>query len=238
MICICRKNSGHPQLLIVITDIEERDPEYLCLPTAVRYLFVFISFWQFSYNISNNAINALLRFLKFFIHCLGVAFSSEALANCSIPIGLKTVHKILGVGGGMFVKYVVCPRCHSVYEYEDCVETKANKQNESKRCHHIAYPNHSLMSHRKRCGALLLKKVRSKRGYSLQPIKVYSYRSLKSSIAQLINKPGFLESCEKWRRRGQCVPDSYMGDVYDGNVWKEFNSREGWDFLTSPFSNS
>ena len=187
---------------------------------------------------SNNAINALLRFMKFFVHCLGVAFNNEALTNTSnvIPIGLKTVHKILGVDNDLFVQYVSCSRCHSVYKYEDCIETKANGQHEPKRCRHVAYPSHPQMSFRKRCDALLLKKVRTKRGYSLQPIKAYPYRSLKSSIAQLASKPGFLESCEKWRRRGQCVPDSYQGDVYDGNIWKTFNSSDGWDFLTAPFN--
>jgi uncharacterized C2H2 Zn-finger protein len=217
------------------SDTEERHPEYLSLPTVVQNLFFFISFWQFAYNISNKAINALLRFLKFFFHCLGAAFNREDSSNF-IPVGIKTVHKILGVDGSLFIQYVVCPRCDSVYKYEDCVVTKANEQNESKRCRHIAYPNHSMMSHRKKCDALLLKKVRTKSGYSLQPIKVYPYRSIKSSIAHLVTRPGFLESCEKWRRRSQCVPDSYMGDVYDGQVWKLFNSRDGFDFLTSPFN--
>ena len=99
------------------SDNEDRDPECMSLPIVVQYLFVFISFWQFAYNISNNAINALLRFMKFFVHCLGVAFNNEALTNTSnvIPIGLKTVHKILGVDNDLFVQYVSCSRCHSVY---------------------------------------------------------------------------------------------------------------------------
>ena len=162
-------------------------------------------------------------------------FHSEDLSNISnlIPVGLKTVHKILGANDNNIVRYVVCPQCHSVYNYNDCVETN---QKESKRCSHVAYPNHPHMARRKPCDTLLLKKVRSKCGYSLQPIKVYPYHSLKSSIAKLIKKPGFLESCEKWRGRAQKVPDTFLGDVYDGKVWKDFNSPEGWDFLTSPFN--
>lgn len=218
-------------------DESNGDTQYLGLPTVLQYLFLFITFWQFAYNISNNAFNALLRFMKFFVRCLGVAFHNDDLANTSdlIPIGLKTVYKILGCDGDMFVRYVVCPQCHSIYNYDDCVEMIANKR-ESKRCRHVAYPNHTRMSQRKQCGTLLLKKVRSKHGYSLQPMKVYSYHSLKSSMAQLVKKPGFLESCEKWRRRCQCMPESYYGDVYDGSIWRSFNDAEGWNFLTSPFN--
>lgn len=123
------------------------------------------------------------------------------------------MHKILGADDDKFVRHVVYSRCHSVYYYNDCVETKANNQKESKRCCHVAYPNHPHMARRKPCDNILLKKVRSKCGYSLQPIKVYPYHSLKSSISQLIKKPGFLESCEKWRGRVQNVPDSYYGDI-------------------------
>lgn len=134
----------------------------------MQYLFIFISFWQFAYNVSNSAINALIRFLKFFVYFLGVSFKSDAIASAAdrIPLGLKKVHKSLGVNND-FIQYVVCSKCHSIYKYEDCIEVKYNKCNESKRCRHIAYPNHSQVSHRKQCDTFLLKKVRSKNGYSL-----------------------------------------------------------------------
>ena len=176
--------------------------------------------------------------MKFFIQCLGVAFHYDVLTNSSdfIPVGVNTVHKILGINSDLFTRYVVCPQCSSIYDYEDCFITKPNKEKESKRCCHIAYPEHPHISRRKRCDSLLLKKVRSKHGFSLQPIKVYPYQSLKSALTRLAKNPGFLDVCEKWRRRGQNVPNSYYGDVYDGNVWKEFNSPEKWNFLTSPFN--
>lgn len=59
---------------------------------------------------------------------------------------------------------------------------------------------------------------------------------MKSSITQFASRPGFLEICEKWRKRAQCVPDEYMGDIYDGNIWKSFHSKDGWDFLSAPFN--
>ena len=84
-------------------------------------------------------------------------------------------------------------------------------------------------------GSPLLKKVRTKSGTSLQPIKIYPYCSLKESIARLAIRPGFLQSCEKWRCRPHVVSSQYLGDIYDGSVWHDFNSSDGFAFLSSPF---
>ena len=32
------------------------------------------------------------------------------------------------------------------------------------------------------------------------------------------------------------VPDVYLCDIYDGDIWAHFNSAEGAHFLTSPYS--
>ena len=41
-----------------------------------------------------------------------------------------------------------------------------------------------------------------------------------------------MSSYEKWRTRS--VPDGYLCDVYDGLIWRKFNSAEGANFLSSP----
>ena len=43
-----------------------------------------------------------------------------------------------------------------------------------------------------------------------------------------------MSSYEKWRTRS--VPDGYLCDVYDGLIWRKFNSAEGANFnsLLSP----
>lgn len=115
--------------------------------------------------------------------------------------------------------------------YKDCVRVKANGETESEYCKHVQYPMHPHVSRRRPCGALLLKKVRTKSGYTLRANKVYSYKSLKNSIQQLAKRKGFLANCEKWRDRQ--VPDGYVCDIYDGLVWKQFNSPDDYNFLTS-----
>lgn len=151
------------------------------VPLPIWQFYLFALFLQFAHNISNAAISNLLRFLRFFVNALGVAFHCELLIHAAndIPIGLNAVHKLLGTNGNNFVKYVVCPKCHSVYSYEDCIIRRSYGQSTSKLCQHIAYPNHPQPSRRTPCNALLLKKVRNRHGVSLQPFKVYPYRSIK-----------------------------------------------------------
>ena len=78
----------------------------------------------------------------------------------------------------------------------------------------------------------LLKKVRSGRSNKLIPIKVYPYQPLQKSLTYLIQKEGFLDACEKWRRRMSLIPNAHLADVYDGRVWSDFQSS---GFLEAPF---
>ena len=128
-----------------------------------------------------------------------------------------------------FIEYVVCPRCNSVYEYEDCVQVR-NGVKKGKLCSHVTFPSHPQQSQRTPCNTQLLKKVKSGKGYSLVPFCVHPYYPLKKSFERLVAKPGFIENCEKWRERRTCVPESVLGDIYDGNIWKEFSSH----FLALP----
>ena len=79
-----------------------------------------------------------------------------------VPISLKDAYSRCGIASREFIEYVVCPCCHSVYEYEDCIQSVGG-ETISKCCRHVSYPNHPQPSRRKQCGAILLKKVRSGR---------------------------------------------------------------------------
>ena len=208
------------------------------IPPPIQRLFLFTLLWQFAFNVSNKAISVFFRFLKVFIQALGVAFRCDELTHAAetIPVGTGTVQKLLGVAQmNNFIQYVVCPKCHSVYSFDDCVIRSRNGSLASKYCQHIPYPNHPQHTRRKVCNTLLLKTVKTKSGVSLQAIKAYSYRSIKASVALLASNTNFLEDCEKWRNRQVKVPPSLLGDIYDGEVWKEFNTSTN-GFLSSPFS--
>jgi len=202
--------------------------------TQLRYLLSFIVIWQFAYTISNAAVTNLLRFLKFFLLFIGHLFQCKQISEMGseIPLTLKFLGRLLNLQEDDLTNYVVCPSCDSVYEYNDCFERKANGDLESKCCRHVQFPNHPHMSRRRPCSALLMKRVRTKSSYVLRAIKVYPYKSLKKSIQQLVKRKGFVDSCEKWR--SHIDPGGFVSDIYDGSVWKEFNSADRHDFLTSP----
>ena len=69
----------------------------------------------------------------------------------------------------------------------------------------------------------MLKSVEVKSGkIFLYPYKIFCYKSLKLSLEELFMRPHFYDECEHWKKR----PDSNgsLKDIYDGAIWKEFQS--------------
>jgi hypothetical protein len=82
------------------------------------------------------------------------------------------------------------------------------------------------------CGAVLAKKfVTGNNQTVFYPHKLYCLSSVINQLESLLKRPGMPELCEKWRRRR--VESGVMADVYDGKIWKDFQTFEGKDFLNS-----
>ena len=62
-----------------------------------------------------------------------------------------------------------------------------------------------------------------------RPKYVYAYQPLKKSFARLVKCPGFVDKLEHWRN--QEPEENSWSDIYDGQVWKEFNSAKFNNFL-------
>lgn len=201
-----------------------------------QFLFLLL-FWQSLFRVSNAALSSLLSLLKSIIRMLGTAFQFRSLVDFSaqLPQTLHGAYSCVGMARDDFIEYVVCPDCHSVYEYKDCFDTVAGVK-VSKECCHVSYPNHPQSTRRQKCGAHLLKRVKSGRGHNLVPFKVYPYCPLHKSLQRLVGREGFLDACERWRGRSHSVPASHLGDIYDGRIWHEFNSPSFFNFLTAPLS--
>ena len=123
---------------------------------------------QFAYNLSNATVTSLLRFFKFFIRELGITFQCQplVLASNNIPVRLGTVHSLFGIKEKEFINYVVYPKCHSVYNCEDCVNrSRSHGGLISKLCKHIAYPNHPHQSRRTPCEHIALKNCENEAWY-------------------------------------------------------------------------
>ena len=209
----------------------EHPGENHSLSSLVWKLIWFLFFWQSVFNISERALEYVIRFLKYFLGLLAIDCNSQHLRELSkeVPETVRRAVKLLGLNDEEVIEYVVCPKCHSVYEYEDCVITHRNGKKESKLCSYVKYPLHPQLSRRKQCHTILLKSAPKNR---LVPFLTYSYHPISLSLQRLAARPGFLSLCEKWRQRESTIPVGYYGDIFDGAVWKRFNQ----DFLRAPYS--
>ena len=156
----------------------------------------------------------------------------QAFAD-TFPITLYSLRKQLTIKNS-FVEYVVCPSCHKLYVKDKCTVKSASGVIVSLKCDHIEYPNHPQRYRRRKCGAELMKKVKIGRHYKFVPRKIYVYNSLLSSLERLIAKPNFLHQCEQWRKHSKNVPDGWLTDVYDGQLWKDWLLKGGRPFLDIP----
>ena len=73
-----------------------------------------------------------------------------------------------------------------------------------------------------------------RKGVDLVPRKTYPYQSLHDAISFMVSKPDFLAKCEFWRGRAGKVPDNTFADIYDGKIWKEFESERYNHYLQFP----
>ena len=197
------------------------------------HICLFITFFQLCYRISERGITILLSFLRTMFSWASTFSSSGELLilRDMIPKNVYFLKKICSSEKSL-TTYVVCPRCHALYNLDDCIIRQRNGIEESARCTFVQYPRHPHPSRREKCNALLMKRTKHGSKYRLVPRKVYTYNSVKESLTKLFGKTDFSLKCERWRSRHQS-PGMYT-DVYDGLVWEKFQSVNGKPFLQFP----
>lgn len=83
---------------------------------------------------------------------------------------------------------------------------------------------------RQPCGTVLLKTVELAGGkVILYPFVTYCYIGLEITMQLLLQKPYFYLDCERWRKRK--IDTELLQDVYDGKVWKDFQTFGDKPFL-------
>ena len=68
----------------------------------------------------------------------------------------------------------------------------------------------------------------------MYPKQVYCFKKVTDSLKDLMNKPNFMENCEKWRNRPTQLLHNVLGDCFEVRVWKKFQYVEGEPFLAIP----
>ena len=87
---------------------------------------------------TDSAVDMLVKFLSRFFWIVGTFDENGMVAKISkgFPNTLYKLRKQLGLmDSDDFVKYFVCPKCKTLYNYKDCVEVSA-------RCRFIPWSQH------------------------------------------------------------------------------------------------
>ncbi|CAB4011818.1 Hypothetical predicted protein [Paramuricea clavata] len=219
----------------LINDIENPRPlpakedDKHIVHSLLFWLLYFLLIWQTSCYISDNGMAWLLKFLSSWFKLLGVIVPSDTLAQIvtAFPGTLYMLRQFFHFDRDNFDKFVVCSKCHSLYEYNECLKT-VNNRKVGRKCSGVRYSR----GKRVECGAELVYKVQLSNGEScFYPTHYYCFNSIINSLEKLLGKKGFAEKCEEWRSRD--IPVDKMVDVYDGKIWKDFLTFDGKDFLNS-----
>lgn len=124
----------------------------------VYWLLLFLFSWQCGFSVSDSAVEMLLKFLSRFFWVLGTFDENSAMALVAkcLPNSLYKLRKHLGLlNKDDFLKYVVCPKCKSLYDYKDCIQSRCGRQ-VSARCKFVAWSRHP---HRRKRGKCLKVKI-------------------------------------------------------------------------------
>ena len=143
-----------------------------------------------SFTVSTVFAVCASAILAFYCYTLAAAF----------PTSLYIFQKHFGLSGDHFVKYVVCPRCHTLYELKKCSESSDVLRTTHKSCTFIPFPKNPQVSKRKPCSHQLFKEIVLHCGKkSFYPLKVYCYKSLNERLAKLLERDVIIDLCEYWR---------------------------------------
>ena len=198
--------------------------------SLVIWFASFLCLWQSIYKVSDKAIEVLLIFFHTFASIIVANFSTLKTIGTQLPSTVYNLRKFFYSKEDPFKKYVVCPVCFSIYEHDSMIETDDLGKEIPKKCSYIRFPNHPQMNRRIECGGSLFKTVKLQGGKrKLRARYEYAYQPLKQSLQKLLNCKGFAEKLEYWRKRST-VP-GWKSDIYDGNVWKDFQTDKYGCFL-------
>jgi hypothetical protein len=124
---------------------------------------------------------------------------------------------LLGIRDHQFQKFAVCPKCASLKTFDELQSDSTCRVSQFG-----ASP----------CNTEMGKRMRSLSGrVVLQPLITFAFEGVTNQLRRLIARKGFAEQLELWRKRR--IPPGTFADVYDGDVWRDFQVYEGVPFLSA-----
>lgn len=197
----------------------------------IRWIVFLLAYFQTHFFLSDKAIQWLLYFLSVLFKALGKFSDKIAIIANLVPTSLFKYRQHaanISYGTDSFEKRVACKKCFSLYTYDECL-LKAGSVITVKSC--SFEPFRSPRS--RQCGELLMKEVISASGCKkYYPHLIFCYTSLVVGLQNLILCSNFVEQCESTRQQFSTIG---YADVYDGQLWKEFQTVDGVLFLSAPY---
>ena len=164
--------------------------------SLIYMVTVFLLKWQYMFNISDNAISVLIKFLhKLIFTIIQVTKTKQDITNLTkdIPTSLYAVRKLAGLNKKCFEMFSSCPTCHSI-----------NSNLDTKTCKNVPFPANRNANI---CNSNLLKIVKKKQRTEMKPLKTYFYQPIKSSLSINFKREGFIEAIVHWKVRSESIPD-------------------------------
>ena len=205
----------------------------------VLWILASLMHLQNKYFLSNMCLIKLLQLFSQVFHIIGKISSFFSTVSNLFPHSIYRFREMIKFDRDDFVKYIVCPNCASLYRYEDVVQNRDGRTIVHK-CNTILFgcrvdkssPNHGRRG-KYQCGAKLVQEVvLSNNNKKFYPFKTFCYKNIINNLEQFLSRPDFEAECNKWRSRE--VIHNHVGDLYDGSIWREFQTYNGEPFLCQP----
>lgn len=129
------------EIIISSSDEEDEcDEKAASVPHIIVSLGVFLLSWQATFKVPDTCIAALLVFLCHFFSFVGTLTFSSQLTQFAqmLPRSVQQLRRVTGINVDTFTSYVVCPLCHSLYDYTNCIVGVGSRK-EVRRCQHISF---------------------------------------------------------------------------------------------------
>ena len=99
----------------------------------------------------------------------------------------------------------------------------------SKKCTHVAFPNHPMARFRQPCNTVLMKKMTSANGTKnyLYTKRVYCYRSIKSSLEEMLLRAGFKDILHHSHNKSNLL----LADVCNSQIFRNFQDDLGNNYF-------
>jgi hypothetical protein len=185
-----------------------------------------LQLWATTFGVTEIAVKLLIILL--------VAFTTPTLSlfrNMGVPVTQNSLRSVTKTGYGHddFKKLSVCPGCSMVVEFEKCFSV--HHHDETGRIYHTAREcERKTWSNNKQ---IMCKKQLCRIGEDGRAIPlglIYPYLSIAEQMEEIVNRLG-VDILDDWKKRN--IPEGTYGDIYEGSVWKEFQTdANGKPFLS------